>query len=224
MTKTVVGDRFERLVVLEPIGMDHARKFRWLVRCDCGVEKVVRDNGLRTGNTKSCGCLNREATSARNFKYGLGALPEAQVWRDIRKRCLNPNDPNYHNYGGRGIGIAAEWLDDFLKFLKDVGRRPNPKATIDRIDNNRGYVPGNVRWVTMKVQQRNKRSNLCLTVGGETKTAVEWSEVYGLARCTTLSRIRRAKVLGIPLHEVLSCPTTVDAFKKLQTSYGFHPY
>lgn len=224
MTKTVVGDRFGRLHVLEPRGMDHARKFMWLVRCDCGTEKVVRDNGLRTGNTKSCGCLNRDETTARNTKHGLGATPEAQAWRDLKKRCLNPNDPSYKNYGGRGIQIDPGWVDDFPKFLNDVGYKPDAKSTIDRIDNDKGYEPGNVRWVLMKVQQRNKRTNLLITINGETKTAIEWSEIYGISKCTTLSRLRRAKALNIPADIVLSCPTSADAFKKLQTQYGYHPY
>lgn len=223
MTKTVIGDRFGRLEVLEPRGMDHARKFMWLVRCECGTEKVVRDNGLRTGNSKSCGCLNREETAARNTKYGLGTTPESQVWRDMRKRCLNPRDPNYPNYGGRGIKIAPEWEDDFLKFLGDVGYRPDPKETLDRIDNSKGYEPGNVRWVSMKVQQRNKRNSLWVTIGDETKTAAEWSEVYGLDKSTMLSRMRKAKEHGIPLDTAFRCPTDKVSFMRLKVQYGYTP-
>lgn len=224
MIVTKVGDVFGLLTVKEPKGRDSYSKFMWLCACTCGTETVVRDNNLRQGKVESCSCLRRQLTSERNTKHGFGSTPEAQAWRDMKKRCLNPEDKNYHNYGGRGITVAAEWVDDFLCFLSDVGSRPNPKSTLDRVDNSKGYCPGNVRWVSMQRQQRNKRVNLLVAVGGVTKTAVEWAEEYGLCKPTATYRIHRALKLGIPMDEVLSCPTTPDAFKKLQTKYGHHPY
>jgi len=220
-----VGYRFCRLVTLAYQGVEESSRRRlWKVVCDCGTEKVVRENGLKTGNTKSCGCLNLELAAKRVTKYGKGATPESQVWRDIKKRCLNPSDPNFHHYGGRGITICGEWRDDFLKFLEDVGPRPFQGATLDRIDNSRGYEPGNTRWVTMRVQQRNKRTNLLIEIGGDVKTLIEWSEIYRLDKGTAHGRVKRAEALGIPVHEALSCSTEYDAFKKLEVKYGYHPY
>lgn len=107
--------------------------------------------------------------------------PEYKVWRDIKRRCLNPNVWNYSRYGGRGITIAPEWRDDYLAFLRDVGRRPSPIHSIERIDNDGDYEPGNVRWATRKEQARNRRSSRRLTFRGETRTMTEWAELLGLS-------------------------------------------
>lgn len=190
------GSRFGRLVTVEDLGVIKSRR-RWRCLCDCGTEIVTKENALKTGNTKSCGCLNRDMTAERNWKTGLGKLPEAQVWRDIRKRCLNPNDRNYKNYGARGITIEPAWLD-LASFIKDVGLRPGPGYTLDRKDNSLGYQPGNVHWVTMKEQQRNKRSNRHVTINGVTKVAVDWADQYGIDRGTLSHRLNRVADLNLP--------------------------
>lgn len=218
------GARFGRLTTVESRGYDSAHKHIWLVRCDCGAQKVVRENNLKTGTATSCGCYAREILSARNLKHGLGSLPEAQVWRDIKKRCLNPLDPSYAAYGGRGISVAARWVDNFPLFLAEVGRKPAGGATLDRVDNSRGYEPGNTRWTTMQVQQRNKRTNVVITAFNQTKTAVEWSEELGIQSQALINRYRKAQRFGIPIERAFTCPTHRDAFKKLQMEYGGHPY
>lgn len=156
------GQRFGRLVV---IGLDltiartrHARF--WAVRCDCGSVRSVLTNRLMSGKTRSCGCLRREVTAARLTTHGharKGApTAEYRAWCGILERCQNPNNHTYPYYGGRGITIDPSWLD-FATFLADVGPRPSPAYSVDRIDNALGYAPGNVRWATRIEQARNRR-------------------------------------------------------------------
>ncbi len=120
----------------------------------------------------------------------------------MKNRCSSPSCPNYPYYGGRGIRFHPEWAE-FGSFLRDVGLRPTPQHSLDRIDNDGNYEPGNVRWATRKVQGRNKSSNVRLTAFGETLTAKEWAERKGLKYLTLLFRLRR----GMPTEEALSMPT-----------------
>lgn len=122
------GDRFGRLTLLEDVGIRAHSKRYWRVACDCGKVLEVRENNMKSGGARSCGCFNSEVTSKRNWRYGLGTTSESQAWRDMRKRCFNPKDPNYPNYGGRGIDIDPRW-DDFMTFLSDVGPKPKPGYT-----------------------------------------------------------------------------------------------
>lgn len=130
---------------------------RWLCRCECGGLVVVWGSNLRRGITRSCGCLRREVTGRLRFKHGLHRTPEHIVWAAMRYRCLNPSSSSWKWYGGRGITICDRWRDDFVAFLEDVGPRPSPEHSLDRIDVDGNYEPGNVRWATPSEQQRNKR-------------------------------------------------------------------
>lgn len=177
-------------------------KRHWRVACDCGAVLEVRENNMKSGGARSCGCLNSEVTSKRNWKYGLGATAESQAWRDMRKRCLNPKDPNYPNYGGRGIDIDPRW-DDFMTFLADVGPKPRTDYTLDRRDNNRGYWPDNVRWVPMGVQQRNKRTNCVLEIAGVRRVLVDWARLHGIDDGTLYHRYKKVAALGLPIETIL---------------------
>lgn len=125
------------------------------------------------------------------YTYRRDPFPEYEAWRSIRGRCLNPNDQAYPSYGGRGITICDDWRDSFPAFLRDVGPRPSAEHSIDRIDNNQGYEPGNVRWSTRTEQGRNKRNNHLLTLNGETRCVSEWAEVIGIQATTLFRRIRK---------------------------------
>lgn len=197
------GEVFGRLTVIAPAGMNSYSKALALCQCSCGNTITCRVNNLRSSTTRSCGCYSREVTSKISRKHGHGLEPEAQVWRDIKKRCNNPNDKNYSNYGGRGIRLHPSW-EDYMVFRKEVGLRPFPGATLDRIDNNRGYEPGNVRWATMKVQARNKRSNVFVSINGETKTCADWRDALGMGKSQFASKIRSHRKYGVPLEVLLT--------------------
>lgn len=160
------GDRFGRGVVIDP---DVTRKRRGaMLRCDCGNEYWSDLSALTAGRTQSCGCLRHEVHTAgqtgpgnSNFRHGLHwrSCPLYNTWLKMLSRCENPDDKNYPNYGGRGIKVCAAW-HDLASFVRDIdhllGPRPDGR-TLDRIDNNGDYRPGNVRWATAQQQRANQR-------------------------------------------------------------------
>lgn len=162
----LVGETFGRLTVVR-----YDRSLRgattWLCRCVCGAEKVVRGSELRAGNTRSCGCLNREASRERRLRHGhstnAGLSPEYKTWASMKDRCYQPSSDSWSRYGGRGIRVCERWLSSFENFLADVGARPSPKHSIDRINNDGHYEPGNVRWSTVSEQARNRSSTRLTT-------------------------------------------------------------
>jgi hypothetical protein len=119
---------------------------------------------------------------------GTRPTPEYRAWTNIKQRCLRPENPAFGRYGARGIALAPEWVDDFDAFLAHIGPRPSDEHSIDRIDNEKGYFPGNVRWALQKEQMRNMRGNVWLTVNGETRCASEWAEITGVSAGTILYR------------------------------------
>lgn len=159
----IIGRQFGRLIAVEYAGKNEFARSQWLCKCECGGEKVVYLRSLLSGDTKSCGCLQRElasqraaSTNKKNAKHGMVNIPEYRVWGMMIQRCTNPNNKNYKDYGGRGITVSEEWLD-FKNFIKDMGRRPNNKLTIERVDNDKGYSRDNCKWDTRKVQRANQR-------------------------------------------------------------------
>lgn len=121
--------------------------------------------------------------------HGDHGSPESKAWKAMRQRCRNPRCREWRFYGGRGIDICPEW-EDYSRFLADMGRRPSPKHSLDRIDNALGYAPGNCQWASDKQQCRNRRSNKLVTVGAETLSLAEWSERSGIPYSTLMFRIR----------------------------------
>ena len=133
---------------------------RWYCRCGCGVRSLVSSTNLVSTKTQSCGCLHREVTAAQSTKHGYAARgrhhPLYEVWWTMIERCQNPHVRSYPNYGGRAITVCARWRRDFAAFLADMGERP-AGTSIDRINNDGDYEPGNCRWATPKEQAANKR-------------------------------------------------------------------
>jgi hypothetical protein len=186
--KDLTGERFGKLVV-ESI---HSRGngVRWLCRCDCGGQTVIRSSPL-VAKTRSCGCLIKDSCKRLFTKHGLTNTPLHGIWCQITQRCTNPSNPAFPNYGGRGIKMDEGWQASFVAFRDAVGDRPTPKHTIDRIDNDGPYAPGNVRWVSREVQARNRRTNRLITANGITRTLAEWIALSGLAATTVERRLKR---------------------------------
>lgn len=162
----LTGQRFGRLLVLDRATNDAQGRARWRCACDCGNEAVITRHHLRDGRTKSCGCLRRDVASELNHTHGFaskgGVKPTYRIYRSMLSRTTNPRDASWKNYGGRGITVCDRWNParggSFENFLADVGERPADNLSLDRIDNDRGYEPRNVRWATATEQARNRRS------------------------------------------------------------------
>lgn len=149
--------------------------------CDCGNTTTVLLQSIRTGNTKSCGHLGKESRAASSTRHGMYKAPEYAVWRAMKNRCYLLSNNHYADYGGRGITVCERWRLSFSDFIADVGRRPSPDLTLDRKDNNGNYEPGNVRWTTRAMQQRNKRDNKRMEVDGVPLIARDIADKTGLS-------------------------------------------
>lgn len=181
--KDMKGQRFGRLIVVKlsptfPIGAP-----TWECVCDCGKEKVVLGQDLRRRRVRSCGCLKIEGPKT----HGLTNAPEYNIWRHMRDRCLNKKNKNYHRYGGRGISICDEWIESFEAFYRDVGARPGPGYSIDRINNDKGYNKENCKWSTKEEQANNRSTSVYYKHNGVSRTLAGWCRElkldYSLVRC-----------------------------------------
>ena len=186
--KDLTAIRFGRLLVVRLVAeRTRDRGARWECLCDCGTIKVVAAHALKTAHAVSCGCYNRE----KGRTHGRSKTPEYRVWRSIFQRCFNPKCKGYPQYGGRGIAVCNRWRESFENFYADMGSRPSPQHSIDRVDNDGPYAPENCRWATRKEQMRNRRVNHLLTHDGKTMTIAEWSGSTGLPFNTITNRLQR---------------------------------
>ncbi len=165
----LVGKRFGRLVVLKRVEQRRYAcgyvKRQYLVKCDCGKRLTIIVSQLTKQH--SCGCVRNEQHRRRMTKHGLSRSIEYVAWRAMISRCERSTDIGYPNYGGRGIKVCPKWRNKFAAFYKDLGPRPSPKHSLDRIDNDGNYKPGNVRWAKRREQAYNRRSNHLVEYRGE---------------------------------------------------------
>jgi hypothetical protein len=186
----LTGQRFGRLIAERIDDARHQGRIRWRCRCDCGEAVDVLAKLLRNGHTQSCGCLSLDVHRASNSTHGGSSSSEFRIWVKMRARCNDPKSRRFARYGGRGIAVCTRWDESFAAFLADVGRRPRG-FSIDRIDNDGNYEPGNVRWAAPKEQNRNRSDNHKITVDDTTLTIAEWAERSGVAKNTLYGRIGR---------------------------------
>lgn len=194
----LAGQTFGRLTVLSYAA--GGRNGKWKCRCECGGSAVVATGALRNGHTKSCGCWKREQTSIRKRVHGGCAGGKREIefktWCQIRRRCLRPAHPAYPSYGGRGICICDRWLkgeggrSGYECFRLDMGARPSVNHSIDRIDNDGNYEPGNCRWAIKKLQARNRRSNRIVEVGGKEMSLAAACDLLGANYALVNNRIQ----------------------------------
>lgn len=193
--KDLTGARVGRLVVRGSAGKNRHGHSLWNCECDCGGECAVASAKLlsKTRPTKSCGCVQRENLADRNRNsrtHGMRHTLSYHSWKGLKQRCLNEKDRGYHKYGGRGITVCERWRDSFEAFLEDMGEAP-PGHSIERVDVNGHYEPGNCVWATATVQNRNTRRTQRFCYRGKTMSLPDLCEMVGKARPTVLARLKR---------------------------------
>jgi hypothetical protein len=193
------GLRFAQLTVKRLVGKDGRGAYVWECLCDCGRVSNVRGYLLRTGRTKSCGCL-RKKSGDRTRTHGMSGTTTYNVWRGMIQRCQDPARKDYYRYGGAGVTVCERW-QSFNNFLADMGERPEG-LTLDRIDNAKGYSPDNCRWATPTEQVRNSSAVKPITIGGHTQIQSEWLAQSGVNTGTLWRRLAR----GWPLERALTTP------------------
>ena len=185
-----IGDRFGRLVVTDKAGRTKQYDRLLLCLCDCGRVVTVRSGHLKNGHTISCGCYAKELIRQRNTIHGKSHLPEHYLWLSMIQRCSNPATKQYAYYGVRGIKVCKRWQASFESFLADVGLRPSPELTLERINNDGNYEPGNVKWATRKEQANNRRSNRRILYKDKLQTMREWAREIGITDAGLFRRLK----------------------------------
>lgn len=190
--KVQPNQRFGSLVAKRKVGPPPAK---WRCLCDCGQFANVLQSNLLRGNSTTCGCGQIAATRASNTRHGgnprSGRTREYRIWLHMKQRCHYPASPSYKNYGKRGITVCDEWRESFGAFIRDMGKCPGPRLSIERLDNDKGYSPDNCVWASYKVQGRNKRNTFRVTIDGVTKPVTTWGEESGIKTMTIRARLER---------------------------------
>lgn len=166
------------------------RRLYRLCRCICGIERMVRTDGLTPSSSGGCGCRKRSDFIARVTKHGKCRFPEYAVWASMKDRCLNKNSTAYPYYGGRGISVCQEWQNSFVAFICDMGRRPSNKHTLERVDNECGYGKNNCAWESRIAQMNNTRWNRQVVIDERTLSVSQWARALGLSRSTFENRLK----------------------------------
>lgn len=185
----LTGQVFGRLTAIRRI--EKSEPSKWLCQCQCGAIKEVQVSKLTLKKTQSCGCLHKELLSAMSSKHKMSNSSEYRIWAGMKRRCHSPVCHKYEHYGGRGITVCDRWLNSFERFYEDMGPRPSPRHSIDRIDVNGHYEPRNCRWATTTEQRRNTRVNAVIHYLGRDMCIAEAAELSGFRPSTLYNRLRR---------------------------------
>lgn len=195
-TEITIGEKRGRLTLIKegtPIPRGQWRIRTILCQCDCGAEVTVRLDVFRSQKVKSCGCLASDRMKALNWRHGksprAAKTAEYKTWSGIKSRCTSKGSPYY------GTEIAQEWVEDFPAFLRDMGPKPSPEHSVDRIDNSKGYMPGNCRWATDKEQARNRSDNHIVEYNGKPLCVAELAEQSGMSPQVLYQRITNLGML-----------------------------
>lgn len=196
--KDLTGQRFGKLVAIEPIGQDKYKNVIWRCKCDCGRTHDVVSRALVNGHTKSCGCAGRgKFRNKFSEKHGGSKERLYRVWGCMLNRCYDPNRSEYQNYGGRGIGVCDEWRNSYAAFRSWAygngydESKSGKECSLDRIDTDSDYMPSNCRWVSMAEQAWNKRDTVWINYRGRQITYGEAEKIGGIAACTIRGRLER---------------------------------
>jgi hypothetical protein len=184
----MAGMVFHNMTVIK-LAPRRIRGTYWLCRCICGNEREVLRGNLVRGGAKSCGCKSASAISAARTTHGKRNTNEYKIWAGMKNRCLNSDNPAFKYYGGRGIKVCQRWMK-FENFFADMGRKPAGKS-LDRINNDGNYEPGNCRWATSLEQHRNQRTNRRIEFNGERLLITEWARRFSLDKSLLTRRIRK---------------------------------
>lgn len=195
----ITGVRFGKWVANRRLM--RGRHTYWSCRCDCGNELEIRLDALRNGTSGSCGCTKRRMPPGAKKFHGRCGMAENRTWNSMIRRCYNPKQKVYKDYGARGIRVCDRWLHSFEAFLADMGPRPSPEHSIDRYPDQTGnYEPTNCRWATKEQQCNNRRSNRLIEHDGVLLSASQWARKIGVQPRTLLRRAAR----GMPISRILS--------------------
>lgn len=184
----LVGEKFGKLTVTDMVRKNN--RTYCICICECGNIKTISQSHLRSGNTKSCGCWQKDHARILFTKHKKSTCDLYGVWQTMKQRCVNHNHKNYKNYGGRNIKVCDEWLCDFqLFYYWAICNGYKKGLTLDRINVNGDYEPTNCRWVTQLEQQNNRRNNILIEYKGDTKTLSQWGRKLGINVTTLYKRI-----------------------------------
>lgn len=208
--KDITGQRFGRLVAIRPVGRNKQACIVWECKCDCGNTKAISGAELRRGHTRSCGCFEAESRSTRAITHGLSNKRIYITWRNMMLRCHNPSHKSHEGYGSRGIRVCDDWkvsVESFCAYVSQLPHYGEKDRTLDRINNNGNYEPGNVRWATATEQNRNKRTCKVIEFNGKSQNVSEWASELNMIDITLGARLRK----GWSVERALTTPVRKGA-------------
>lgn len=211
--KKISGTRLTPLEMVEHFSASKSIAYKCI--CDCGKEVTVTSSALKSGNTRSCGCLARDVRRNVFTTHGLSKTSEYSAARAAFQRCNNKHDNGFKNYGGRGIKVKFKSVGDMATWLVKTMPKPSGRFLLDRIDNNGHYEPGNLRWSTSRDSSGNRRCSRIVSIGGETKTLARWATESGINLNTLAMRVEA----GIP-EELLLSKGKITRFMMLQRKFN----